>query len=91
MVTSYCQFARGAGPADIAIKNSEVMEYENEAKALAAYTGQKGALLQLVSTKDGQTLSEYELETNPTFDGMMAANGKVFVSLKNGKIQCWGR
>ena len=80
-----------AGPADIAIKNSEVMEYENEAKALAAYTGQKGALLQLVSTKDGQILSEYELETNPTFDGMMAANGKVFVSLKNGKIQCWGR
>lgn len=42
-----------------------------------------------MSTKDGSTLSEVKLDAAPVFDGMSAAGGNIYLSLKNGSIQCW--
>jgi hypothetical protein len=50
--------------------------------------GQNGALLWAVSTADGNKISEYNLESLPVWDGMAAANGRLYLSLKNGKVQC---
>ena len=43
----------------------------------------------MVSCKDGKALGEMSLESTPVWDGMAAANGSLFVSLKNGTVQCW--
>ncbi|MHC4170984.1 MAG: hypothetical protein ACYSWQ_28940 [Planctomycetota bacterium] len=65
------------------------MEFENESEALAAFKGEKGNLLRIISASNGAALSECELDAMPVFDGMAAASGCVYVSLKNGTLQCW--
>ncbi len=79
-----------AGPPDLRQKAPDAMEYRNEPEALAAFRGRKGVLMQVLSKEDGSKLSECKLDAMPVFDGMSAASGSVFVSLKDGTIQCWG-
>ena len=55
----------------------------------ALLEGQNGALLWAVSTADGNKISQYNLESLPVWDGMAAANGRLYLSLKNGKVQCF--
>ena len=43
----------------------------------------------MLSNEDGKLLKELKLETASIYDGMAAANGKIFISLKNGKVVCW--
>ena len=56
----------------------------------AAFEGRKGANLVAVSAKDGKNLSETELEYPPVFDGMIAAGGRLFASLRDGSVVCLG-
>ncbi|MFC1499183.1 PQQ-binding-like beta-propeller repeat protein [Verrucomicrobiota bacterium] len=51
--------------------------------------GRKGGKLTILSREDGAMLSEYDLDSPPVWDGMSAANGKLFMSLKNGKVVCF--
>jgi hypothetical protein len=44
-----------------------------------------------VSSADGKTLAEYELDGLPVFDGIVAARNRLFVSLQNGKVVCFGK
>ena len=78
-----------AGPPDLGRKSSGLLAYENEEEALAAFTGRKSASLLVMSTKDGSRISEIPLEAVPVFDGMSAADGNLFLALKNGCLQCW--
>jgi outer membrane protein assembly factor BamB len=80
-----------AGPPDLGQKDPAVMGFKNEPAALAALRGEKGAWLRVVSASNGRELSECKLDAMPVFDGMSAASGSVYISLKNGTIQCWGR
>ena len=65
-----------------------------EADALAAFEGgaqaDRGAVLYAVSTADGRKLAEYELDSPPVFDGMAAANGRLYLVSNDGKIICFG-
>jgi len=81
-----------AGPPDVGQKDSKLLAYLNEAEALAAFNGKEGALLQVLSAVDGKgkRLSEQNLTSMPVFDGMSAANGRLYVSLKDGTVECWG-
>ncbi len=54
----------------------------------AAFEARKGAKLVAVSAGDGKKLSETELEQPPVFDGMIAANGCLFASLRDGSVVC---
>jgi len=54
----------------------------------AALEGGQGALLWAVSAANGEKLAEYRLESVPVFDGMSAANGRLYLSMKNGCILC---
>jgi len=54
----------------------------------AALEGSQGALLWAVSASDGGKLAEYRLESVPVFDGMAAADGRLYLSMKNGCILC---
>jgi len=55
------------------------------AEALEA--GRSGRLL-AVSTKNGETLAGYDLKNSPVFDGMAAANGRLYISSVDGRIIC---
>jgi hypothetical protein len=54
-----------------------------------ALSGQAGGLMRVVSAVDGSTLAEYQLDTLPAWDGMAAANGRLFMSTTNGNVICY--
>ncbi|MBN1343327.1 MAG: PQQ-binding-like beta-propeller repeat protein [Phycisphaerae bacterium] len=55
---------------------------------LGAFQGRKGAVLRAVSSEDGSKLSEARLDCPPVFDGMIAADGRLYLST-NGKVLCF--
>jgi hypothetical protein len=79
-----------AGPPDLGRKASGLLAFENEEEALAAFRGEKGVFLRVVSTKDGSTLAEHAIPALPVFDGMSVAAGRIFLALQNGSVVCWG-
>jgi len=54
----------------------------------AAFEARKGAKVVAVSAKDGKKLYETPLEYPPVFDGMIAAGGRLFASLRDGSVVC---
>ena len=48
--------------------------------------GRRNASLWILSKQNGSKLNEVPLETLPVWNGMAAANGSIFISLKNGKL-----
>ncbi len=63
--------------------------FENPAEAVAAFRGERGAYLRLVSKEDGSMTKEFKLDGVPVSDGMSVANGNLFISLKNGSVSCY--
>jgi outer membrane protein assembly factor BamB len=58
------------------------------AKQQQALDGELGALLWAVSAKDGKRLAEYKLDRMPAFDGMAAANNRLYISTADGRLVC---
>jgi outer membrane protein assembly factor BamB len=54
----------------------------------AAFEGRRGGLLWALSAEDGRKLAEYRLDAPPVFDGMAAADGRLFVSTQGGHVLC---
>jgi len=83
-----------AGPPDVVDEEQiwgHTLEPEVQAKLRAqsaALDGQQGSLLWAVSASDGQKLAEYTLESVPAWDGMVAANGRLYLAMKNGRVVC---
>jgi outer membrane protein assembly factor BamB len=83
-----------AGPPDIvdeeeaffALNDDEVVAQLAEQSALLH--GKDGARLWAVSTTTGEKLSEYRLDSLPVWDGMVAANGKLYLTTMDGEIAC---
>ena len=57
---------------------------------MAAFEDRKAALLRVYSATDGTALAEYKLESAPVFDGLIAANGMLYLALENGTALCMG-
>ena len=57
---------------------------------LGAFEARQGGRLRVLSTADGKTREEHELESPPVFNGIAVASGRLFVSLKNGQVACFG-
>ncbi len=85
-----------AGPLDMidedrAVKSTGDPEIQTKlSEQDAAFEGRRGGLLQVVSVSDGGKLAELNLESAPVWDGMAAAYGRVYLSLKDGNILCLG-
>ena len=60
------------------------------AEQAEAWLGHKGGVLLAVSAANGDTLAEYNLDAPLVFDGMAAANGRLYVSLENGSVASYG-
>lgn len=69
-----------AGPPDV-IDPDDIM---------GSIEGRMGGVLWAVSKKTGEKLAEIKLDTMPVFDGMSAANGKLYLSNIDGELQCFG-
>jgi len=82
-----------AGPPDVvdeehAFDNSadpNVIEMLDEQDA--ALKGAQGTLLRAVSVTDGGKYAEYNIASLPVWDGMVVANGRLFISMENGAVQ----
>jgi hypothetical protein len=49
------------------------------------------SVLRVYSAKGGSRISEYRLESEPVWDGAAVAYGRLFLSLKSGKVVCLGK
>jgi len=93
-----------AGPPNL-VDEEEAFDYSNEPDILEKLRQQDAALdvqhdalrkefltlLWAVSTSDCERLAEYNLDSLPVFDGMIAANNRLFVATKNGKLLCFDK
>jgi len=73
----------GAGEKALHLKDAE--------EAMAAWQGRKGGHLWAVSAKDGEALAKYELDSMPVFDGMAAAAGRLYLTVQDGSVICFGK
>ena len=84
----------GAGPRDIIdetkvgklLASPEMQQQMAEQSRMLA--GKSGGLLWLVSPKTGERLGTYTMASPPIFDGMVAANGKLYISTMDGAVIC---
>lgn len=58
---------------------------------LAAFEGRKGAVLLVRDKRDGRRRGQYPLPAATVFNGMAAANGRLFVAMTDGRLTCFGR
>ena len=56
---------------------------------LAALQDRSSAMLWVLSASDGRKLAEYKLKSSPVFDGMIAAEGRLYISTKDGRVICF--
>ncbi len=57
----------------------------------AAFEGRAGAVLQVISAKDGSRLASRTLASPPVFDGLSAAHGRLYMATRDGKVVCFGK
>ena len=69
-------------------RGEQALILDNPSEVLDMWEGQKGALLWIVSAKDGKNLAEYQLESVPVFDGMAATSGRLYISTTKGSVLC---
>jgi hypothetical protein len=53
-----------------------------------AWQGKQGGVLWVVDTKTGKKQHELRFESIPTWDGMAAAQGQLFMTTIDGKLIC---
>ena len=58
---------------------------------LSAFEGRMSSELHVYSTADGKLLKKLPLSSPAAFDGMSAANGKLYLATKDGKVICLGK
>ena len=80
-----------AGPPEPTETRSANLKLKAPEKAEAAFLGNQGAVLWQVSAADGKTLAEYKLDSSPVFDGMIAARSRIYISLQDGSLVCFGK
>ncbi|MHC4352756.1 MAG: outer membrane protein assembly factor BamB family protein [Planctomycetota bacterium] len=83
-----------AGPPDMADEEAAVKTLldpktqKKLAEQSAAFEGKRGALLMAVSRDGGDKLAAYRLDFVPRFDGLIAANERLYVSTLDGQVLC---
>mgnify|MGYP006279050799 FL=1 len=57
----------------------------------APYEGRAGSTVMAFEKETGEPLAALELDDQPVFDGLIAAAGRLYVTMHNGDILCLGR
>ena len=83
-----------AGPPDLEDEEQSVKTLldpgtqKKLAEQSEAFQGNRGALLVAVSRDGGEKLAAYSLDFVPRFDGLIAANGRLYISTLSGEVLC---
>ena len=64
--------------------------YGDAIRSMDSFTGARGVRLAAVSKKDGEMLANYAIDALPVWDGLAAANGRLFAAMKDGTVQSFG-
>ena len=84
-----------AGPRDVVDekkmwgRSNEPVFQEKMAEQAAQLKGERGGVMQVFSKKGGKKLAEHELEYLPAFDGLIAAEGSLYMTTENGSVVCY--
>jgi hypothetical protein len=85
-----------AGPPDV-LSEDDAFDRPNDPQVVAkiaeqdaAYQGKHGALLLAVSATKGNRIFQLDLSAPPVWDGMAVADGRLFISRKDGRLSCLG-
>jgi hypothetical protein len=81
-----------AGPRDVLDEGALGRQFAGGSNAMllkqeAALLGRSGAVLWAVSARDGSRWAAYDLDALPVFDGMAAANGRLYLATMDGKVR----
>ena len=57
---------------------------------LGAFEGRKGGVLCAIDAQSGKKIAEHRLESPPVFNGAAAARGRLFLTLEDGSVVCFG-
>ncbi|MBC8868826.1 MAG: PQQ-binding-like beta-propeller repeat protein [Planctomycetes bacterium] len=79
-----------AGPKHI-LKDETADDPQTLAAQTAWFKGKKGAEIHAVSPESGEILASTKLASPPVFDGMIAADGNLYVSTIANKLTCLGQ
>ena len=55
-----------------------------------ALKGAEGGVLLAVSASNGKTLARMMVDALPTWDGLVAAQGRLYLSTTDGRVICMG-
>jgi outer membrane protein assembly factor BamB len=86
-----------AGPPDVVDEEQGIRNFTDPAiqtklkEQSDILEGKEGSLLYAVSANDGHRLAEYKVESLPVWDGMAAANERLYMSTTDGRIVCFGQ
>lgn len=64
--------------------------YGDAVRSMESFSGERGNRLAAFSVKDGSALSAFAIDSLPVFDGLAAAGGNLYLSTKDGSVQCFG-
>ena len=78
---------------DVLFVAGEPMQFDDATHMTyaAAYNGKLGGRLLAISAADGSQLADYKLDAAPAWDGIAVANGRLYISLADGTVQCLGQ
>ncbi len=57
----------------------------------AAYEGRRGGILTIVSSDDGETVTELTFDGGPIQDGLAIADGRVYITTNDGRVHCFAQ
>ncbi len=73
----------------LAAKDPAILNELNEQNE--ALEGRRGAKMWAVNTETGEQSTGLELTSPPVWDGIAVAQGRVYVSTMDGRVQCFGK
>lgn len=79
-----------AGPPESDDLRGSKLTLLDGSKSEAVFLGKAGASLCVVEAEHGRQLAQHELPSAPVFDGMIAAQRQLFLSLQDGSLLCFG-
>ena len=73
----------------LAARDPAILEELKEQNA--AIEGNRGAKMWAVNVETGEQSTGLDLTAPPVWDGIISANGQIFISTVDGKLQCFGK
>ncbi len=64
--------------------------YGDAVRSMDSFVGRRGARIGAFSTKDGKPLANVVVDALPVWDGLVAANGRLYAAMSDGTVQSFG-